>query len=233
MAMTPVHEPIRDLDRGGVGSETNAIADDLIAYAKGHPVDAEVRAALDDMIVDYADAVLDRRTVLDLEACMRRSPNVARLVADKMVEFRVQGRFSAFYDGEFDPESRAEVQRLIENDPEAARLARDMRIGGDLWRVMLQPVLYEMPIPAGGAPLETLSAMLAGKSVLSLVFADLIVCADGRTVDGRASAALERLISAHIADRLDPQSVKGLEAAMRLSVNLARLVADQSAGLRR
>ena len=231
MAMTPAHGPIRDLDRGAVGSQTNAIADDLIAYADAHLVDAEVRTVLDDMIVDYADDVLDRRTVLDLEACMRCSPNVARLVADKTAEFQLQVRFSAFYDGELDPECRAEMQRLIENDPEAARLARDMRIGGDLWQVMLQPVPYEIPIPAGGTPLETLGGMLAGKSVLSLVFADLIGCADGKTIDGRASAALEHLISAYVADRLDPHSARGLEAAMRLSVNLASLVADQSTEL--
>ena len=70
---------------------------------------------------------------------MRRLPNVARLVADETAEFQLQVRFSAFYDGELDPESMAEVQWLIDNDPEAARLARDMRIGGDLWQVMLQP----------------------------------------------------------------------------------------------
>lgn len=230
--MTPVHESIRDLGREVIGSRKNAIADDLIAYADGHPVDAEVRTALDDLIVDYADGVLDRRNVLDLEACMRRLPNVARLVADKTAEFRLQVRFSAFYDGELDPENRAEVQWLIENDPEATRLARDMRIGGDLWRVMLQPVLYAMPIPAGGNPLETLWVMLTDKSVPPLVFADLMDRADGKTIDGRAGAALERLISAYVADRLDPHSVKGLEAAMRLSVNLARVVADQSAELR-
>lgn len=229
--MTPAHGPVRDLDRGAVGSQTIAIADDLIAYADAHPVDAEVRTVLDDMIVDYADDVLDRQTVLGLEACMRRSPNVARLVADKTAEFQLQVRFSAFYDGELDPESSAEVQRLIENDPEAARLARDMRIGGDLWQVMLQPVPHEIPIPAGGTPLETLGGMLADKSVLSLVFTDLIDCAEGKTIDGRASAALDDLISAYVAHRLDPHSMKGLEAAMRLSENLARLVADQLAEL--
>ncbi|MEZ5933253.1 MAG: hypothetical protein R3F54_15130 [Alphaproteobacteria bacterium] len=205
--------------------KTSAIADDLIAYADGEPVDAKLRTALDDLIIDYAEGLLDPRAVLDLEACMRRSLNVARLVADMTAEFRLQVRFSMYYDDLLDPESSAELQRLIESDPEAARLARDMRIGGDLCRVMVQPIPNEMPLPAGD-PLVTMQAMLAEGKLPYLGFADVIDWAEGRPADEHKKATFERLISDYIAERLDEHEAKGLEAAMRLSKSMAWLVAD-------
>ncbi len=213
--------------RSSLGEKTSAIADDLIAYANGEPFDAELRMVLDDLIVDYAEGVLGPEAVLDLEACMRRSPNVARLVADMTAEFRLQVRFSMYYDDLLDPESGAELQRLIESDSDAARLARDMRIGGDLCRVMVQPIPYEMPLQAYN-PLETMQGMLADGKLPYPGFADVIGWAEGKPADGRTEATFERLISDHIAGRLDEHGAKGLEAAMRLSRSTAWHVADHA-----
>ncbi len=213
--------------RSSPGEKTSTIADDLIAYANGEPVDAKLGTTLDDLIVDYAEGVLGPEAVLDLEACMRRSPNVARLVTDMTAEFRLQVQFSMYYDDLLDPESGAELQRLIECDPDAARLARDMRIGGDLCRMMVQPIPCEMPVSAGG-PLETMQAMLADGKLPYLGFADVIGWAEGEPVDERTEAAFERLISDYITGRLDEHGAKGLEAAMRLSKGTAWLVADHA-----
>jgi hypothetical protein len=129
-----------------------------------------------------------------------------------------------YYDGLLDHESGAALQRLIESDPDAARMSRDMRIGGDLCRLMAQPIPDEMPALAGG-PLEA-RAMLADGNVPILGFAELIDWANGISVDTRAKAAFECLISAYVAGCLDGHAAKGLEAAMRLSKSTAWLVAD-------
>jgi hypothetical protein len=212
------------LAQSSLRDKTSAILDDLMAYAEGEPVDAKLRTALDDLIIDYAEGLLDPHAVLDIEACMRHSPSVARLVADKTAEFRLQVRFSMYYDGLLDPESGAELQRLIESDPDAARLARDMQIGGDLFRLMAQPIPYEMPALAGFPP--EARAMLADENLPILGFAELIDWANGMPVDTRAKAAFACLISAYVAGCLDERGAKGLEAAMRLSKSTAWLVAD-------
>ena len=214
------------LAQSSLRDKTSAILDDLIAYADGGAVDAKLRTALDDLIIDYADGLLDPRAVLDIEACMRHSPSVTRLVADKTAEFRLQVRFSMYYDGLLDHESGAELQRLIESDPDAARLARDMRIGGDLCRLMAQPIPFEMPTLAGCPP--EARAILADGNVPILGFAELIDWANGMPVDIQAKAAFECLISAYVAGCLDEHGAKGLEAAMRMSKSTAWLVADHA-----
>jgi hypothetical protein len=158
---------------------------------------------------------------------MRRSPNVARLVADITSEFRLQVRFSMYYDDLLDPESSAELQRLIEIDPDATRLARDVRIGGDLCRVIVQPIPCERPVSAGD-PLETMQAMLADGKLPYLGFADVIDWAEGKPVDARENGAFERWISDYNVGRLGEHATKGIEAAMRLSKSTAWLFADHA-----
>lgn len=221
----------RLLARSSLQDKTFATADALIAYADGEPLDAKQRMALDDLIVDYAEGVLGPETVSDLEACMRRSSNLARLMADKTAEFHLQVRCSMFHDGLLDPESSAELQRLIESDPDTARVSRDMRIGGDLCRLMVQPIQGDLPAPAGDSP-KAPRAIPADENFPFLGFAELIDWANGSPVDPRAEAAFERLISDHVAGCLDGHAARGLEAAMRLSKNVARLVADHAERLR-
>lgn len=112
----------------------------LIAYAEGKPVTKETRAFLDDMVLDYINGELDELTADDLETLMRRVPSVARWVADEIEENELLKRLLKFHEGELDPRSHAEIERLIDSDRKVAKLASEMRQGSDLRRISSLPL---------------------------------------------------------------------------------------------
>lgn len=217
--------PVDDTDAMDMIS---SLTDDLVAYADGRPLDGRSQAALDDMILDYIDGELDGKVAYDLETSMRLFPNVARLVADKTEEAHLQNRLSMYFDGELDPKAGADTQRLIEGDPGAAKLARQIRQGGDYLRVVLQP------IPGQHLTLNdptAIKAELIGASDVApsiARFSILINYVTGLTLDQESQDLLDHMIIRYLDGTLDRFSTFGLEASMRLVPSVARFVADKS-----
>lgn len=206
------------------------LTEDLMAYADGRPVDEKPRAALDDLILDYIDDGLDSEVAHDIEALMRAFPNVARLVAGRSEETHLQNQLSLFFDGELDPKASTDIRRLIEDDSCVAELARQIRQGGDYLRVVLQPIpgQHLNPIDVKVTRDELLGA--SDEAVPIVRFNTLIAYATGMAIDKKARVLLDGMIIRYIDGTLDRLSTFGLEASMRLSSSVAKLVADKSSG---
>lgn len=204
------------------------LTEDLIAYADGRPVDRKTRTVLDEMILDYVDGKLGGDVTFSIEALMRIFPSVARLVADKIEETHLQNRLSMFFDGELDSEASADMRRMIECDPKVAKLARQIRQGGDYLRVVLQPIPGQQ---AGTNDVEAIKAELTGASsgAASIArFDTLIAYAMGTVIDKETQNLLDDMIVRYLDGTLDRVSTLGLEASMRLVPCVARLVADKA-----
>lgn len=83
--MKAIHQGSKESRDGAAFVSSFRIFD---TYATGMAVDEETRLVLDRVIADYTDGTLDRPNVKGLEAAMRLSPCVARLVADRTEELR-------------------------------------------------------------------------------------------------------------------------------------------------
>ena len=200
----------------------------LMAFADGHSVNDDARALVEAMIVDYVDGLLDPSSARDLERAMRHSSVVARLVADKAEEIDLQNRLSLYYDDELDEVARAEVERLIGRDPHIAELAADMRRGGDLLQVALQPVPGQASIQPDVETLRRAFESPSDEADPIVRFSALILYATGASVDEKTQALLEKTIADYVDGALDHWTMQGLEASMRLSPSVARLVADRT-----
>lgn len=205
-----------------------ALTRQLMAIADGHSVNDDTRVLVEAMIVDYVDGLLDPSSARDLERAMRHSSAVARLVADKAEEIDLQNRLSLYYDDELDEAALAEIERLIGRDPHVAELAADMRRGGDLLQVALQPVPGQASIRPDVETLRRAFESPSDEADPIVRYSALILYASGASVDEKTKALLERTIAAYVDAALDHREMRGLEAAMRLSPSVARLIADRT-----
>lgn len=206
----------------------STLTEGLIAYAEGRQVDMETGAVLDEMILDYFDSALEIKVARDVEALMRVSPNVARLVADKTEETQLQNRLSMFFDGELDSEASADIQRMIDGDPEVAKLARQIRQGGDYLRVVLQPIPGQHVSRNDVAAIKAEFAGASDDAASIARFSTLVDYAMGMAIDKKTRSLLDEMILRYLGGTLDRVSMLGLEASMRLVPSVARLVADKA-----
>lgn len=205
----------------------SALIKQLMAYADGRSADGDTRARIEAVIIDYIDGLLDLSLARDLERAMRLSPVVARLVADKAEEIDLRNRLSMYFDGELDEAAGTEIERLIDRDPHVAALAADMRRGGDLLQVALQPIPGQVINQPDVASLRRTLESPTGEGDPIVRFSALILYATGVSFDEKNLALLEKAIDDYVDGALDRRAVRGLEAAMRLSPSLARLIADR------
>jgi hypothetical protein len=206
----------------------STLTEDLIAYADCRPVEREKQTVLDEMILDYVDGELGSEVACSIEALMRIFPNVARLVADKTQETHLRNHLSMYFDGEFRPEASADMRRMIEGDPEVAKLARQIRQGGDYLRLVLQPIPGQHVSPHN---VETIKRELNGATNDAAPIArfdTLVAYAMGMVIDKETQDLLDGMIIRYLDGTLDRVSTLGLEASMRLAPCVARLAADKA-----
>ena len=219
---------IETVDEADVMNMIPTLTEDLIAYADGRPLGKKTRTVLDEMILDYVDGELESDVTCNIEALMRIFPNVARLVADKIEETHLQNRLSMYFDCELDPEASANMWRMIEGDPDVAKLARRIRQGGDYLRLVLQPIPGQHVSPHN---VEAIKGELNGASNDAAPIArfdTLVAYAMGTVIDKETQDLLDDMIVRYLNGTLDRVSTHGLEASMRLAPCVARLVADKA-----
>lgn len=209
-----------------------ALIKPLMAYANGRSVDGDTRALVEAMIIDYVDGLLDPSLARDLEKAMRLSTTVARLVADKAEETDLRNRLSMYYDGELNEAAVAEIERLIDRDSHVAELAADMRRGGDLLQVALQPIPGQVANQSDVATIRRAFESPFDEGDPIIRFSALILYAAGASVDEKTQALLDKSIADYVDGLLDRRAEQGLEAAMRLSPSVARLIEDRIAEAR-
>ena len=204
------------------------LTEDPIAYADGRPVDRKTRTVLDEMILDYVDGELGGDVACSIEVLMRIFPNVARLVADKTEETHFQNHLSMYFDGELDPEASADIRRMIDDDPEVAKLARQIRQGGDYLRLVLQPIPGQHVSPHDVAAIKAEVTGTSHDTASITRFSSFVTYALDTVIDKETQDLLDDMIIRYIGDTLDRVSTLGLEASMRLAPSVARLVADKA-----
>ena len=163
------------------------------------------------------------------ERCAFR-PLVARLVADKAGEIDLLNRLSLYYDDELDEAARAEIERLIDRDQHVAEVGcrhasrRRPAAGGASAGpgTGLNPTLMSRRS-------DELSRAHRTRVTPIVRFSALILHATGAAIDEKTQALLEKTIADYVDGALDRRAKRGLEAAMRLSPSLARLIADKIA----
>ena len=225
--LAPARPEIATVDEADAMKLISTLTKDLIAYADGRPLEKKIRAALDEMILDYIDGELRGDIACSIEALMRVFPSVARMVADKTEETHLQTLLSMYFDGELDPNASADIRRMIDDDPNVAKLARQIRQGGDYLRLVLQPIPGQHVSPHDVAAIK---AELTGSSndAASIPrFSSLVAYAVGTVIDKETQDLLDDMIVGYLGGTLDRVSTLGLEASMRLAPSVARLVADK------
>jgi len=193
----------------------------LIDYADGKRTDKKTKVVLDNMVLDYIDGELDSEVACDVETLMQLFASVAQLVADMTEEALLESRISMFLDGELDAEDSVEVRRLIRNDPKVAKLASRFREAMDFYHVVMQSIL-DQPVSLEDVKLN--KSYPLGPALDT--FRTLHAYALGMTIDVRTQAALDRVLTQYIDGGLDSAIARALEASMRLSKSVARLVAE-------
>ena len=100
---------------------SDAMAEDLVVYAEGYPLDKETEADLDRWLFEFTDRESEEEYIEasdDLEALMRQNKWVAMLVAERTEEKHWHKRICTFiHDRIYNGEECLEIEAMINSDP--------------------------------------------------------------------------------------------------------------------
>ena len=110
---------------------SDAMAEELITYAEGRPLDKETEADLDRWLFEFTDRESEEEYIEaadDLEALMRRNKWVAMLVAERTEEKRWHKRICAYiHDRIYNGDECREIEAVITSDPRLIELVERLQ----------------------------------------------------------------------------------------------------------